>query len=132
MQLRYSEKRAAQYLEISQSRLAFLRRAGRGPKHSKSCRRVRYLEEDLKLFKHVHSAALPSSLSTAEAARLLKATPQSLLNWRARHKGPAFERDGRKVRYTHSAIDAFRQTPEGIRHHVKTAHRERRDNHSAS
>lgn len=45
--------------------------------------------------------------TTKEAAEYIRSTPDSLKAMRSRGTGPAFARNGRIVRYTREALDAF-------------------------
>lgn len=52
-------------------------------------------------------AALRAALNQAEAAKLLRVSERTLLNWRRAHFGPQPVRDGAAWLYDRSAIEAF-------------------------
>lgn len=47
------------------------------------------------------------TMTTAEAADYLGASPETLKYWRCHKKGPAYIKTGRKIIYKRSALDAY-------------------------
>lgn len=46
-------------------------------------------------------------LTPTEAARILRVSHRTLANWRYKDTGPSYIRQGRCVRYTPAALDAW-------------------------
>lgn len=107
MAKRLNTSQLAERLGVSTRLLRYWRANNNGPEWGRYGARVEYLVTDVEAWEQNRAAAKQDYYNTSELSQLLELSETTIIEWRWRKKGPAYEKHGRRVAYPKNETDQW-------------------------